>query len=329
MSFLEQQFKLKDFTIFTLAILLSVLLWLQLPIFSLVALVAIPVFLAVLVRRLDIRYAVGSLLLVILILSLLTGKPEYVLMLVLQTAPVGIFIGLLFKNGASWGKSLAAVLVLSLLIPAGVFLMEYFITGESPFVLNESVLADYRQGVEEIKETFFAEAVATGDEFDSISRGIEAALPILGMSSTLIWFMLLSAVSFFVARYLIRLMGYKVTESIPFTMWRLPWHAIWGVITGLAMMLGGDQLNSLGMVSIGKVLLIIMGFVYSVLGISVFVFFLRVSRLSRVLKVLGIIILIIFLPNVLVLMAILGIIDSLWNIRRFTQGRKPEEDDLV
>ncbi len=332
MSGRHEQSRLKVFALFTLAMLFTALLWLQSPLFALVALVAIPVLLAVLVCRLDIRYAAGSLLLVVIILSLLTGKLELALMLVYQTGPLGLFMGLLFKNGVSWGKALSAVLVLSLFIPVGVYLTEYFATGSSPFVLDEGMLSEYRQGVQELKEAFFAgkgQVLPDGEEFDRISRKFEAAMPILSMSSTLIWSMLLSAVSFFAARRLIKRMGYNVAGSIPFIMWKLPWYSIWGVIAGLAMMLGGEQLNSLGTASAGKVLLCVMGFVYAVLGLSVFTFFLRVMKLSRVLKFLSLLIFIFFLPNVLAVLTVIGIIDSIWNIRWLTQGRKPEEDDLT
>ncbi len=329
MSLLNESPK-KDFITFNIIILLSAILWLMFPIFSLIALAVIPILLALLVYRQDSRYGLGSLMLIIIVLSLLTGQPHFALLLVLQTGPMGILVGLLFKNKVSWGKALATVIIFSMIGPVGMYLTDFFSTGNSPFELSEESLEIYRQGIKEIEQTLPAGiGRASGESLDTIGRQFEGALPILSMASAFIWFMFLSAFSFFITRGLIVRMGHNVPAAIPFRFWKLPWYSVWGVIASLAMMLIGEQLGLSGLVSLGKVLLWVNGFIFAIMGISVFTFFINLLKLHWAFKVFILIIMLIFLPNMMVVMAFIGVVDSVWNIRRFTSGtRKPEEDDI-
>ncbi|NTW05568.1 MAG: DUF2232 domain-containing protein [Peptococcaceae bacterium] len=328
---------IREFIIYTLLIFLSAILWLMFPIFSLIAMVVIPVSIALMLLKLDIKLALASLLINLAALSLITGQPLFVLYLLLQTGPVGILMGLIFKRKYAWGKGLVIVVMFAVLGPAGMYMTDYFVTGSNPFLLDNSSLVTYRQGVQELRESFnlgsgtgkVLSPSGSNNELDNLTRQFEAALPVLAMASGIIWFMSIAAICYFaVWRLLIRL-KYPVALAIPFSFWHLPWYFVWGVILGLAMLLLGAEYDFMELSSLGKVFLWVMGYVFAVIGTSVFAFFVKILNFSWIIKLVGLFFMLLFLPHVVAVMSFVGIVDTLGNIRRLTrESRKPEEDEV-
>jgi uncharacterized protein YybS (DUF2232 family) len=326
---------IREFIIYTLLILLSAVLWLIYPVLSLIAMVVIPVSIALMILKLDIRPSLVSLLINLVALSLITGQPLFALYLLLQTGPVGILMGIIFKKKIAWGKGLVIVVLFSVLGPTGMYLTDYFVTGNNPFLLDNNSLTAYRQGVQELRDTFNLGAgkdvslSGSNNELDNLSRQFEAALPVLAMASGFIWFISIAALCYFaVWRLLIRL-RYPVALAIPFSFWHLPWYFVWGLILGLGMLLLGTELDIIALSSLGKVFLWVMGYIFAVIGTSVFSFFVRLLNFSWIIRLLGVFLMLLFLPHVVAVMSFLGIVDTLGNIRRLTrEGKKPEEDEV-
>ncbi|MCL6612568.1 MAG: YybS family protein [Peptococcaceae bacterium] len=323
-----------DFAVFSAAALIPALAWIYVPFMSVFAMMVIPVPLALLVRRRDLRHGLAALLIMAAVLSAATASLKLALLLVVQTGPLGLLLGLLFKNHVAYGKSLLAAAFFSLAVALGIFLAGYIFTGASPLVLNERQQYVFEQERRVLNEMFGPGGKA-GEldpaalkEMETVIGRVEAAWPVLATSSALIWFMVSASVSYWLARRAMVRIGYGVPASIPFSRWRLPWYVIWGVIAGLALLLGGDQAGARGLAAAGKVVLWVTGFVLSVIGASVHAFYLRRWKVARPFKLLGLAILVIYLPVAAGVLAATGVIDSIWNIRRLApDGRTPEEEE--
>lgn len=330
----ESNRKFLDFCLFSSAAAVSVLGWVYIPIFSVIAALVIPVALAMLVIRQDLRYGLASLILIAAVAAAVTLNPRLALLLTVQTGPLGLFLGLLFKNHVPSGKALVAAVSFSLAICLGIFTIGHLLSGVSPFDLNERQQYIFDQERLMLHQMFGQGGTAgqlepeTMKELETVIDRVEALWPVFSVSTTLIWFMALAGVAFLVTRRVMARFGYRVPPVAPFSRWRLPWYMIWGIIAGLALMLGGDQFHLPGLSAAGRVALWVTGFVLSVIGASVLAFYLRRLKLAWPLKVIGIIIMAVYLPVTAGVLAAAGIADSIWNIRRLTpEGRTPEEEN--
>ncbi|MFZ5631964.1 MAG: DUF2232 domain-containing protein [Bacillota bacterium] len=322
-----------EFFLLTAAALLPALAWIYVPPLSVVAAFIIPVPLAVLVRRLDLRYALGAILIVTAILSVITGRPYLALLVAMETGPLGLLLGLLFKNHVPPGRSLIATAAFSQLVAGGMLLTGYLLTGANPFVLNERQKYIFDQERLLLHQVFGQAGPAGGldpatlKELEMVIARVEAMWPLIAVSTVLIWFMVSACASYWLTRLTMARYGYQVPPAIPFTRWRLPWYVIWGAIAGLAFMLAGDQWHVGGLAVAGQAVLWVMGFVFSVIGISVCGFYLKRWKGAWPFKLLGVIILVIYLPLTMAMLVTVGITDAVLNIRRLTPGgRTPEEE---
>ncbi len=326
--------KLIDFCLFSAAAVIPALGWVYFPPVAPVAALFIPVAPAVLVRRQDLRYGVALLFLMAAVLSAVTAKPSLALLLTLQTGPLGLLLGLLFKNRVPSGKALTAAVSFSLAVSLVILLAGCLMTGSNPFVLNDRQQYVFEQERRLLYQMFGQGGSAgqldpaTMKELEAVINRVEALWPVLAVASTLIWFMVSAGATYWITRRVMARFGYEVPAAIPFSNWRLPWYVIWGVIAGLGLLLGGDQFRLQGLAAAGKVVLWVTGFILSVIGASVLAFYLRRWKLAWPLKLLGVIIMAVYLPVTAGMLVAVGIIDSIWNIRRLIpEGRTPEEEN--
>lgn len=324
--------RISDFAVFTLAALIPALVWIYIPVVAILAILVIPVPLALLVRRQDIRYGLVALLLMWFVLSAFTGKPVLALLLVLQTGPLGLLLGLIFKNHVPSGKALLATILFALIIALEVILAASFLTDANPLVLSDTQMEEFEQR-SELLHQMINQGVASGDldpstrqEMERVINHLAAVWPVLSLSAALIWFMVAASVTYWLTRRMMVRFGYEIPAPIPFRRWKLPWYIIWVVIAGLAFLLGGDFYGAEGLSTAGKVVLWVVGFILCVVGASVTVFF--IQRWKWPFKVLAAIVMVIYLPVTLAMFVFNGVIDSIWNIRRLTpEGRTPEEEE--
>ncbi|MHB8157147.1 MAG: DUF2232 domain-containing protein [Desulfocucumaceae bacterium] len=328
LSFFIRQ-RVVDVCFYTAALLIPALAAVYVPVLSMLAVILMPILLALLVRKTDWLHALGALFLMSLICGLLTGNPQAVLFLALQSGPLGILLGLLTKLQVSSGKTLLLAMGFSLLISAGLLLSVILLTGDNPFVLNNRDSAVFDQFKNELAFQGGTGAdPARVREIEMMVSWLESLWPVIAVSSAIIWVLVSSLATFFIARLAMVRLGYSVPPALPFSRWRLPWYVIWGVIVGLALLLAGEEASISGMTMAGKIILLVMGFILSVLGAATGVYFLRRWRVARWIK-LAVVVGLVFFPQVTVPALItLGLVDAFLNIRRLSpDGRIPEEED--
>lgn len=334
MAALIKNQRASDFFLFSGAALVPALAWAYFPLLSIIASMVIPVPLAVLVRRQDIRYGLVAVALMAVVLSAATLKPYLALLVVMQTGPLGLLLGLLFKNHVPSGKALVTALAFSLAVALGMILFSYLLAGVSPLGLNESQHYVFEQE-RRLLNQLFGQGGSAGEidpatlkELLLMIDYVESLWPVIAVSSVLIWFMVSAFAAFWLTRKAMAGLGHRVPPALPFTRIRLPWYVIWGVIAGLVFLLAGDYAHLKALAMAGKAVLWVMGFILSVIGVSVLCFYLLRWKVAWLFKLVTVIILFIYLPLTMGLLVTAGIFDTVWNIRRLTpDGRTPEEED--
>ncbi len=324
--------KAAEFSILSTAAAISAWAWFYLPVISIFAGLVIPVFFAMLVRRLDIKFGLAALLLMAAAAFAATGKLQAVFMIVLQTGPLGLLLGLLFKNHISPGKSTVLTVALSLAVSLVMMLAGYFFTGKSPLTLSESQRHLFDQERRLLNDMFGPGGTAgevdpaTLKELEKVVSQVEAMWPVIYISSVMIWFMVSAVITLWLTRLAMHRSGHAVPPAIPFSRWRVPWYVIWGIISGLALMLAGDHTGAAGLAVFGKSFLWVTGFCLSVAGLSVFIFYVKRWKVAWPIKVMAFVVMGIYLPLTAGMLVAMGIADSVWNIRRLDpDGRTPEE----
>ncbi|HWQ89737.1 MAG TPA: DUF2232 domain-containing protein [Desulfitobacteriaceae bacterium] len=111
-------------------------------------------------------------------------------------------------------------------------------------------------------------------------------------------------------------------KRVPFSFWRLPWYAVWGVIAALICYLLGDELSWLWLSSLGLNLLVVYAAVTSVVGISVYVFFLRSPHVPRLVKWMLILGNVLYFYYSWVSIILFGLFDLVFNFRRLPEGAR-------
>ena len=115
----------------------------------------------------------------------------------------------------------------------------------------------------------------------------------------------------------------------PFIGWDLPWYYVWGMITGLILVLIPEIGSSIGgdpaMIDqaadvIGFNLIIMFGALYTILGISVLWGIFARFKLSLLIKVIIIAFLLLFFMIALFIFPLLGLIDIWANFRKLKRN---------
>jgi len=322
--------KIRTFSVYSAALIIMALAAVYIPLFYIAAVILMPLPLALLVRRLDLWYSLAALLLTGVMLFMVTGRLQMAMLITLQTGPLGILLGLLFKNGVTAGRTLVVAISTSVAITGVTFLLMYLLTGSSPFSLDQVDRSMFHQMKQEIA-ALYAEGMDQDNikELELVVDRIEALWPVLAASSSIIWIMVSTFFSYSVTRVSMARLGFHVPPADPFSRWRLPWYIIWGVIAGLALMLAGDETGAAGMTQAGKIILYVTGFILAVLGASVTTFYLKRWVSSRTARLLAVAVLVIF-ANIFTVVALvtLGLTDTILNIRRLSaDGRTPEGEE--
>jgi len=308
----------REFFWLTLAEVMLALLALYVPVLQLVATLLFPLPVALMVRRHHLAIALWTLFVVIIVALLVFGNTFAVLSFVLQAGVIGIVMGLLFKNSVSSGRSLKILVILSIVIVLLMLVFAYMVNGTNPFDIDKKIFGD----LDQINQWYQDTGVLSAEEEQLVRQQIQSAIDLmisLIPGSLLIWAVIQTFVSYLLARKIFYRLGYKVQAMRTFTEWQYPWYVIWGLITGLVLLLAGDEWNLISLSDVGKNFLYVMSFFIMVLGISVFTHFIKKWKISGFIK--GIIIFIVFLywPLGIGLILILGLLDPVLNLRQLNK----------
>lgn len=281
----------------------------------------IPLPLVVLVRRYDLKAGLFTVIIFCVLLFLFSGPSLAGVILVLQTVPLGLLLGLLFKNHASAGISIAVgALTLAAFTLLGLA-VSFWATGSNPLAVGEEMkqamegITDWytRMGItEELPRSELEQIITQTAKF--ASQLIPAHLVTLSIVSALLTYLL--------ARKVLRRLALPLSPLPPFARWQFPWQISWGLIAGLGLTLGGDALHIGPAAVLGKNVLYVSVFLYLIAGLAVGAFYLAKWKIPGVVKFFLVFFAFFYLPLAAAAIAVLGIMDSFLNLRRSLEGKK-------
>lgn len=291
------------------------------PLFFLSSLVA-PLPLAVLVRRRDLKTGAMALVVAGFLLLMLSGRPLAVLMVIVQMGPLGLLLGLLFKNHVSAGTSVMLAGIVSVIITLISLGLTFGIAGINSLVMSQEM----RQSIEQVLYWYQQRGLVNPVAEQEFRRLINEAIQLIGLllpANLAIWSLISTFITYSLGRLIFQRLGYTVPPLPPFSRWRFPWYLIWGLILGLGLVMGGDTLGLVRFVVAGKNLLYVSNFLYLILGLSIACFYTKKWNLSRLVKFLLIGVFFLYWPFAVIILSTLGLLDSLFNIRQLnSEGTK-------
>jgi len=310
---------LSEWGFFTLLIVLAGLAGLYLPFLATLATICLPLPLILLVIRTDIRYALAGLAAAGLILAVLSSELVMTLVLIVSYGILGILYGLLFKNRLpSWIVLVTGMLgsvVLALISAAAI----YLINGENIFVLSGEARQAAMQWLAANQGSTLNDIPAEWQE--EITNKLLDVLELLIPGQYIITSAASAALTYFLARMALKRINYPLPPALELTRIYLPWYSVWGLITGLALTLAGDYFGLPLMAKIGKNILFILFYVYLALGISVGAYFFQKLKVAMLIKLTFLFLAILYIPFSLMVLLLLGVVDTLVNLRRLPEAK--------
>ena len=113
----------------------------------------------------------------------------------------------------------------------------------------------------------------------------------------------------------------KHQVSLPFAFWRLPWYAVWVAIIGLVLYLSGDYLDYNVLNIAGLNIMLVIGTIAVVLGLSCASYFFQQLKIPRVLFWVAVVSAV-FLPYYAVIVLLfIGLFDLVFNFRSIPEKK--------
>ncbi|SHK54161.1 YybS family protein [Desulforamulus aeronauticus] len=288
------------------------LLGMFIPPFLFVSSVLLPIPLAVLVRRRDLKVAILSLIVTIFLMAILYPDPLQVLIMFIQFGPLGLVLGLLYKNYVSAGHAMVAAYIVSALAALAVITLTILVTG----INFEMLQASLTEGMNKVFAMYQEAGVPVpADQQQLFLNSIKSTMLVLP-TIYVIFALFATTLTYIVGAKVLRRLNYQVNALPPFSKWRLPWYAIWGMILGLLFLLAGNQFQFNTIKIIGQNVLTLFAFIFFIMGLSVVVHFYKQLKLSKPFKMVLLLLLIIYISFMYMAVVLLGLLDTIFNLRR-------------
>lgn len=275
---------------------------------------AIP--LIIIVKRYDLRAGLLTLVITFIITGILT-EPVNTILLGIELAPLALVYAVLFKREFSPGVILVTGVVVALLSDLATIL-GYLYLAKIYIIPTEQALSMQAQQFAQLYTKLGMDATQAKQLAESAVRMTIALIP----SSLAIASVFRAFLTYIVATKVLRRFKYKVGRLPSFSEWKLPWYFVWPLIIGLIMSLAGDQFNISTVAMIGKNLVFAVLPIYFLIGLAVFISFIKSWVIPSWIKALLVVMAVINWTGTLVLLILIGIFDPLISFRRW---KRPKE----
>lgn len=288
------------------------LLGMFIPPFFLIISILMPVPLAVLVRRTDLRVALLSLVVTGLLMMVLYPDPLRVLVMFIQFGPLGLVLGLLYKNHVSAGHALAVASLVSAIASVIVILLAVAVSGLTLEMLQSINNTIMQQFFELNRQAGKPLTVEQQQMYRDIFKTSILLLP----AGWIISAVMSAVLSYIVGSKVLKRLNYKVNALPPFSKWRMPWYSIWGLILGLIFVVAGSHFGNATLKVIGQNILMVFGAAFFVLGLSVVAYYYKRLPFSKPFRTFLLVLLIFYIGLMYIGIVVLGVFDATINLRR-------------
>lgn len=324
-----EKFNLAIFMLFTfLALICAVLV----PGFGLIgaALLPIPAALLIIVGR--IRDGIICAVVSCLVLFLL----NYVLAIIVIVFIISVAFSQRYAAEKKWsaGKTIMTVFLI-FLGGACLYVLLYFIFyGPTFFTEIAEGYDTYIEGIydDPIISEYARLMMIDSSQMDVTISQTQALLrfvPRILPGVLLVSFSIISLVNYLFSFMIFKKYRIEIKPFMPFIKWDLSWYFVWGIITGLVLVLipdvgssidgGSSAINIAGDI-LGYNLIIIFGMLYAVLGVSVLGGIFVRFKIGLTIKVMIGILLLFFFGLALIIFPALGLIDIWANFRKLKRN---------
>ncbi|AQS57738.1 YybS family protein [Desulforamulus ferrireducens] len=288
------------------------LLGMYIPPFFFVSSMLLPIPLAVLVRRQNLKVAILSLVVTLFLMTVLYPDPLVVLIMFMQFGPLGLVLGLLYKNYVSAGHALVAASLVATLSSLAVIALSVMVVGISLEALQASLNESMNKAFAMYQEAGIPVPL---EQQQMLREGVQTAVLLLP-AAYIAAYLISTTLTYIIGAKVLRRLNYQVNSLPPFSKWRLPWYAIWGIIIGLLCYLLGNEYQLDTVKIIGQNVLILFVFIFFIFGLSVIVHFYQQINLAKPFKMMLLFLLIIYISFMYMAVVLLGLLDTIFNLRR-------------
>ncbi len=255
--------------------------------------------------------------------------PIIALFFYLQFMLLALVYGHLIKKESSVAKILSAGTVVSVVGTIIVFAL-IALTGQLNFAQQQEVFYEtIDRTIEQYERTGMLsdleEQGFTQEEIremlDGVIRFIINIIPVLIVIASA----LTAILNFIFASMFLRKFQYKVPKFPKFSEWKLPWNSIWGFLGAWIILLLADVLNNSMLMVISQNILIAYGAAFFITGISTVAHIFKNAELSPLLRIAFVIIVVFMFQSIVVITAIIGLLDLLFDVRKRMMKRKEEK----
>jgi len=274
--------------------------------------------------RHDLRSG-GMVLFVAAVLIMVFGTPLNGLSLVLEYGLVGLIYGYSFRQKLSVGKTLfygcAATVAGTLLV----ILISFMLTGFSPDYFKNQAQEAIDTTIEMYQDMGIYEQLAqrglTEEQIQSYMKGLLTVIIYLIPGFMVVSSLSSAFLSFYVSRLVLKKMQVSLPDIPPFKTWRIPWYYIWGFIIAFGLFLLGDyaQINIIKV--IGQNVMLVYAPIFFVIGMSILNFYFNKFKVGKPVRILLITMILLYLPFAFMLLACLGMFDTLFDYRKLGEKR--------
>ncbi|MBM7856101.1 uncharacterized protein YybS (DUF2232 family) [Desulfohalotomaculum tongense] len=279
--------------------------------------VLIPLPLTLMVYRQGLKKGFLSLVTAYILLLILFTEPLSVTALIMQSAPLGLLLGLLFKNKISAGKSIAACTAASAVLTFTVLIFIGLLTGISlSDIENQAQMA-----VEQSLQFYHNAGLLKNVDADEMQKSMKQTLHLMTIllpGILIIGAVFSSVITYLLSRAVLKRLKYSVVPLPAFSRWTFPWYTLWALVIGLALTIAGDRYQLQTMATAGKNILYVSGMLFMVLGISVATYYYKKLPLHPAIKLMLLFFAVIWPFTPAVLLGI-GVIDPLLDMRRINR----------
>lgn len=135
---------------------------------------------------------------------------------------------------------------------------------------------------------------------------------------------LTAILNYIFARFILKKFNYKMPAFPPFREWRIPWYYIWGFLAAWTILLLGDYIDNQWILVLGQNILIAYGAAFFVTGISLMAYTFKNMQISPVARVLFVFAIFMLFQNIVIITAIVGLLDTLFDVRQRIKKRKDD-----
>ncbi|SMB87708.1 Uncharacterized conserved protein YybS, DUF2232 family [Desulfonispora thiosulfatigenes DSM 11270] len=298
------------------------------PIINLITILIVAVPITLVIVRNDFRIGFISSLVAGFLVAMLAG-PIMAVTFYIQFMSMALAYGYLFKKKTKAGKIIIAGTAVSVISTLLLLMISFAIINtdfetQKDFMLqtvDETMIMYEKYGLlDQITEQGISKEEFKKAMVDSVNLFITVLPAILILAS-----IFSSVINFIVTRSILRRFGHEVDKLPPFSQWRLPWYAVWGVIFGWGSYLIGDYFGISAGIMIGKNILIAYSFVLFVLGLSVISFFWKKIKVNFIGRLIFLFLLIFLARSIILLAIAIGLFDLVLDYRKRIKINKAEK----